>query len=136
MPRIRQWRSLLAFFVLLLTSASCPAAHAEDQSVTVNTPEQASAGRSTGTPAISPRPDDRWHIGLLVYLWFPGAHGTLGTSDRNAEFRASPGDLLSHFRFGLMGAVQAQRAAVRSRGSIPRMVGYGVGEHKNECQLA
>jgi hypothetical protein len=40
------------------------------------------------------------------YLWFPGVHGTLGARNQSASIHASPGDLLSHFRFGLMGAVE------------------------------
>ena len=42
------------------------------------------------------------------YLWFPGVHGTLGTLGRDVSVHATPGDLLSHFRFGLMGAFEAQ----------------------------
>ena len=53
-------------------------------------------------------PDDEWHFGAAPYLWFPGMHGTAtGPNGRGLSFRASPGDLLSNFRFGLMGAVEA-----------------------------
>jgi len=40
------------------------------------------------------------------YLWFPGVHGTLGVRNQSASIQASPSDLLSNFRFGLMGAVE------------------------------
>jgi hypothetical protein len=50
--------------------------------------------------------DDGWHFSVSPYLWFPGVHGTLGVRNQSASIHASPGDLLSHFRFGLMGAVE------------------------------
>lgn len=47
--------------------------------------------------------DDAWHFAVSPYLWFPGVHGTVvGPNDNGVGFRASPSDLLSHFRFGLM----------------------------------
>ena len=50
---------------------------------------------------------DGWHLAVAPYLWFPGMHGTAtGPNGRGLSFRASPGDLLSNFRFGLMGAVE------------------------------
>jgi hypothetical protein len=50
--------------------------------------------------------DDGWHFSVSPYLWLPGVHGTLGVRNQSASIHASPGDLLSHFRFGLMGAVE------------------------------
>ncbi|MFL6446514.1 MAG: hypothetical protein ACJ746_02305 [Bryobacteraceae bacterium] len=107
MSRNRKWGSLLWLPTAVLTSCFLVAAEVQDQPVTAQTPNEAS--RSTGTGALAPDPADNWHVDLLLYLWFPGAHGTLGATDRNADFRATPGDLLSHFRSGLMGAVQVQR---------------------------
>ena len=53
---------------------------------------------------------DEWHFAVSPYLWFPGVHGTAtGPNGRGLGFRASPGDLLSNFRFGLMGAVEGSR---------------------------
>jgi hypothetical protein len=63
----------------------------------------------TGGPVASTSPDDQWHLSVSPYLWFPGVHGTVGVNGRDAGFSASPTDLLSHFRFGLMGAVEARR---------------------------
>jgi hypothetical protein len=67
-------------------------------------------------PSTAPLPeklsgsdDDSWHISVSPYLWLPGVHGTIGAFGRNADFRASPSDLLSHFRFGLLGSVEARR---------------------------
>lgn len=45
---------------------------------------------------------------MSPYLWFAGAHGTVGALGRDASMHASAGDLLSHFDFGLMGAGEAQ----------------------------
>jgi hypothetical protein len=53
------------------------------------------------------------------YLWFPGVHGAaVGPVGRGLSFRASPGDLLSNFRFGLMGAVEARRRRVVLSGDL------------------
>ena len=49
-----------------------------------------------------------WQVSVSPYLWFPGIHGTVGAFDRDASVSASPIDLLSHFRFGLMGAADAR----------------------------
>jgi hypothetical protein len=76
------------------------------------------AEQPTGdAPAGSPLPqaskssaDDAWHFAVAPYLWFPGVHGVAsGPNGNGLGFSASPGDLLSHFRFGLMGAVEARR---------------------------
>jgi hypothetical protein len=50
--------------------------------------------------------DDGWHVGIAPYLWFAGAHGTVGALGHEAGFHASAGDLLSHFDIGFMGAVE------------------------------
>jgi hypothetical protein len=61
-------------------------------------------------PGVSPQTqdtsDDAWHAGVSPYLWFAGAHGTLGALGHQASFHASAGDLLSHVDIGLMGAVE------------------------------
>ena len=49
-----------------------------------------------------------WQVSMSPYLWLPGVHGTVGAFDRDASVSASPIDLLSHFRFGLMGTVDAR----------------------------
>jgi hypothetical protein len=69
------------------------------------------------TPAVPAAPvppqvglageDSGWHFAVSPYLWFPGVHGSIGgPNGEQVGFKASPGDLLSHFRFGLMGAVE------------------------------
>jgi hypothetical protein len=62
-----------------------------------------------GAPQISTDSDDQWHLSVSPYLWLAGAHGTVGAFEKNVSFRASPSDLLSHAKFGLLGAVEARR---------------------------
>jgi hypothetical protein len=59
--------------------------------------------------AASSSLDDEWHISVSPYLWFPGIYGTVGAFDRQLSVHATPGDLLSNFRFGLMGTVELRR---------------------------
>ena len=64
-------------------------------------------------------PDTGWHFAVAPYLWFPGTHGTAtGPAGRGLSFRASPGDLLSHFRFGLMGGAEAGRKRLIVTGDV------------------
>ncbi len=70
-----------------------------------------------GDPAASPLPqastpsaDDAWHFAVSPYLWFAGVHGTaVGPKGNGLGFRASPSDLLSHFRLGLLAAAEVRR---------------------------
>jgi hypothetical protein len=65
---------------------------------------------SAATPA-SPQvgePTSDWHFAVSPYLWFPGVHGTIGALGRDVSVHATPGDLLSNFRFGLMGGFEAR----------------------------
>jgi hypothetical protein len=61
------------------------------------------------TPATTSGSDGQWHLSVSPYLWLPGVHGDVGALGRDVGFRASVGDLLSHFRFGILGAVEARR---------------------------
>jgi hypothetical protein len=47
--------------------------------------------------------DDQLHVSFSPYLWFPGMHGTVGSPARQLSVHASAIDILSNFRFGLMG---------------------------------
>ncbi len=62
-----------------------------------------------GTTQGGSTTNNQWHLAVSPYLWFGGVHGTLGAFNHDVGFKASPGDLLSHFRFGIMGAVEARR---------------------------
>jgi hypothetical protein len=97
----------MSFFAVLLMLCFSNLAHAEDQLAAADSPEQGSVGGPSGTPVAAP--GNSWHLDLTLYLWLAGAHGTIGIEDRDANYRASAINLLEHFRFGLMGAVQAQR---------------------------
>jgi hypothetical protein len=57
----------------------------------------------------TPADDDGWHFAVSPYLWFPGMSGTVGALGHNASVHASPGDILSHFHIGLMGAVEVRK---------------------------
>ena len=63
-----------------------------------------SALAQVGTTAY----DDGWHYSVTPYLWVPWMYGTIGTNTNNAHFYATPGDIFSHFRFGLLGLVDAR----------------------------
>jgi outer membrane receptor protein involved in Fe transport len=111
----RQLSCLLSFLATLLSLSFCTPARAEEQpgaadaieeAATIAAPEQSPSSAAPGTPVADPK--DPWHVGFTFYLWFPGVHGTTGIGGRDVTFSASPGDLLSHFRFGLMGLVTAE----------------------------
>jgi hypothetical protein len=54
--------------------------------------------------------DNAWHFAWNGYFWLAGVHGTAtGAGGNSLSFRASPGDLLSNSRFGIMGALEARR---------------------------
>jgi hypothetical protein len=64
---------------------------------------------SMPSPQVGLPPEDSgWHFAVSPYLWFPGVHGTVGALGRDVSVHATPGDLLSNFRFGLMGLVEAR----------------------------
>jgi hypothetical protein len=63
---------------------------------------------TSGKTSSQVNKDGSWHFDLTLYLWFAGAHGTVGALGRSASMHVSPGDLLSHFDFGLMGAAEAR----------------------------
>jgi hypothetical protein len=62
------------------------------------------ANQTTSPSTIAPSPND-WYEVVSPYLWFPGIHGTVGAKGKLTSVHASATDLLSNFRFGLMGEV-------------------------------
>ncbi len=75
--------------------------------------EPSATGTQTENPSSATRqtidtadPDGGWHFDLSPYLWFAGAHGTVGVLGRTASLHASPSDLISHFDLGAMGAAE------------------------------
>jgi hypothetical protein len=93
----------LGLFVSLPVFAVEPPAIADAQAQT--SPPTAPA---TGTP----QPDDGWHFAATPYLWFPGVSGTSGALGHNVGIHVSPGELLSHFHLGVMGAFEARKSRV------------------------
>ena len=85
-----------------------------------NTGGNSSSSLTTAQPTSAPSPitsapapqtdgtedSSGWHFTVSPYLWFPGVHGEIGDAGRETGIHASAGDLLSHFRFGLMGVVE------------------------------
>lgn len=76
---------------------------------TVDQPASSDAVIPAVSAAVTPdasEPAGDWHFAISPYLWFPGVHGGIGAAGREVGIHASAGDLLSHFRFGLMGVVE------------------------------
>src|SRR4051794_23574415 len=97
----------LSLAVVLLTACFSSSVQAQDQPA----PASASQNGPVGAPATTPAaaPDNHLHADLLFYLWLAGAHGTIEEGGQTVDFKATPSELLKHFRFGLMGTVQLQR---------------------------
>jgi hypothetical protein len=109
--------STAKMLVVILSSIpvllSCPPANAQQSPAAVNLPVQTpgtttGTQQPTGTSSSKLPPPQVWHFELAPYLWFAGAHGTVGAFGRDVSIHASPGDLLSHFDIGLMGAAEAR----------------------------
>jgi hypothetical protein len=76
-------------------------------------PQTSSSSSSKSSPTL-----EGWHFTVSPYLWFPGIHGTVGALGHDVSVHASAGDLLSHFRFGLMGAATAQHKRLLLAGDL------------------
>jgi len=85
-----------------VNSTDAPDSVVTDQPMAAG-PAASAPGQAGKTAAV-----DAWHFSVSPYLWFPGVHGTVGARGRSVSVHASPGDLLSHFRFGLMGTFEAR----------------------------
>jgi hypothetical protein len=70
--------------------------------------DAAQAQTQNPAPGKAPAADYEWHLAVSPYLWFPGMHGTVGALGHDASVHASAADLLSNFRFGIMGAAEAR----------------------------
>jgi hypothetical protein len=70
-------------------------------------PAAATPGGGAAAAAASTASESDWHFTVSPYLWFPGVHGNIaGPNGGEFGFSASPGDMLSHVRIGLMGVVE------------------------------
>jgi hypothetical protein len=101
----------------VLAQATAPQDHTYALGTTnlesTDTVASATTSDPTTTPAATPPAQastadqsDGWHFTVSPYLWFPGVHGTIGADQLPVSVHATPGDLLSHFRFGIMGVVE------------------------------
>jgi hypothetical protein len=88
----------------------CRPVIAQEQSEQPSTQTQTTANPN----AASSVPDKDWHFAITPYLWFAGVHGTAGAFGHDASVHASPGDLLKHLDFGILGASEALSAERRS----------------------
>ena len=70
------------------------------------------AGDTVTAPVTKPRqatPGKKWEFGVALYLWLPALSGEIGANGRTAEIDLSMGDVLSHFKAGVMGTFSARR---------------------------
>jgi hypothetical protein len=97
-----------SFVILLAVLAllACGAAGAQDTQTTGAQTQPGPTPQPTPAPLAPANDDSGAHFAISPYLWFAGAHGTAGALGRNVSVHASPGDLLSHFDIGLMGAAE------------------------------
>lgn len=94
--------------IVLLILVWCIPTQANDQRLYSDDQDQTA---QTVPPSSQPptSSDHDWHITLTPYLWFAGVSGTTGVFGHDASMHVSPGDLLSHFRIGLMADVEARK---------------------------
>ena len=110
----------LRIFVIVLAAAVLGAASlsSAQETVAINTGKLTFTeapigdGQSAGTSPSTTAADDGWHFVVAPYLWLTGVHGTVGALGREVGVHASAADLLSHFRFGLMGTVEADHKRI------------------------
>jgi hypothetical protein len=109
--RCRYGSMVSLILVFLFALAICRPANAQEQATAADVQAQTSA--PPPPPQISPPPppagdyENEWHFSVTPYLWFAGAHGSIGALNHDISFHASPGDLLSHADIGLMGGAEA-----------------------------
>ena len=48
--------------------------------------------------------DNQWHYYGMVYIWFPGIHGTVGIRGFDTSVHVTAGEIFSNFRGGFLGA--------------------------------
>jgi hypothetical protein len=95
----------------MLSLFFCLAASAQDSSSATQT-------QSSSSSSAHANADTGSHFAVSPYLWFAGAHGTVGAFGRDVSMHASPGDMLSHFNFGLMGAAEFRRKRFLLNGDL------------------
>jgi hypothetical protein len=74
---------------------------------TAQTP-QTQAPTSTSQPKPDASEEGETHFDVTAYFWLGGIHGLTNVGGHSSSVHASIGDLLSHFKFGLMGTAEAR----------------------------
>jgi len=82
----------------------------------MSSPAQEPPGQTSQTQAPAPAPQPKppaaeegeTHFDVTAYLWLGGIHGLTSVGNHSSSVHASIGDLLSHFKFGLMGAAEGR----------------------------
>ena len=98
----------VAVAVVWLSAIWCLPARAGDKLVSYKDQDQSAQTAPAAAQPQAPSDSD-WHLKITPYLWFPGVSGTTGVYGHDATMHLSAGDLLSHFRIGLMGYVEARK---------------------------
>jgi hypothetical protein len=75
---------------------------ASDPVVPVAAPSASALTTSAVAPPSAASESD-WHFAISPYLWVPWVYGSVGANGFNFHYYASPDELFSHFRFGLLG---------------------------------
>jgi hypothetical protein len=78
------------------------------QAVSYDNQDQ-TAQTAPAPPQSTASTDNDWHVKLTPYLWFAGVSGTTGVFGHDVRMHVSAGDLLSHFRIGLMANMEARK---------------------------
>jgi hypothetical protein len=88
-----------------LTIAAQPPASDTDAVATAPVTQESTA---PSTAKTSTAPEGNWHLAITPYLWVPWVYGSVGANGNNLHFYATPDELFSHFRFGLLGLVDTR----------------------------
>ncbi len=102
------WLPILFVLSTCLFSCAAVTVGATDQPAGADAQAQTTTD-STTTQDIPAGDDDKWHLVVSPYIWFPGVSGTAGARGHNLSIHVSPGDLLSNFKFGLAGAGEIRK---------------------------
>ena len=78
-----------------------------DAEVAVATPGVQDSTAPQTAPATTAA-EGNWHFTVAPYLWIPWVYGSVGANGNNLHFYTTPDELFSHFRFGLLGLVDAR----------------------------
>jgi hypothetical protein len=102
-------KRLTAFITLTIAISFWPLPAATTQEPLNLAYSDQTASGAPASPKTNAADDDKWHLAISPYLWFAGAHGTIGAGDRTASFHATAGEVLSKLNIGLMGAAEVRK---------------------------